>query len=75
MEKFHWKRRPKKFLPVLCVKRFDKFLEIENKLQQLQQVLTSSRLNENIACHSQREWVLLWNNQGNTPTAHSIIFP
>jgi hypothetical protein len=34
MEKFHWKRCPKKFLPVLCVKRVDKFLEIENKLQQ-----------------------------------------
>jgi len=34
MEKFHWKRCPRKFLPVLCVKRVDKFLEIENKLQQ-----------------------------------------
>jgi len=34
MEKFHWKRCPKNFLPVLCVKRVDKFLEIENKLQQ-----------------------------------------
>jgi hypothetical protein len=34
MEKFHWKSCPTKFLPVLCVKRVDKFLEIENKLQQ-----------------------------------------
>jgi hypothetical protein len=34
MEKFHWKRCPKKILPVLCVKRVDKILEIENKLQQ-----------------------------------------
>jgi hypothetical protein len=34
MAKFDWKRCPKTILPVLCVKRVDTFLEIENKLQQ-----------------------------------------